>query len=57
MAKKGPRQHTGMKCTVCGDFNYITERNKTNTPEKLSLVKHCRSCRKHTEHKEVGKLK
>mgnify|MGYP001576873313 CR=1 FL=1 len=57
MAKKGPRQSTGMKCTVCNNFNYITERNKTNTTSKLELTKHCRKCRKHTLHKESSKLK
>ena len=57
MAKKGPRQYLGLKCTVCGNFNYISERNKTETQEKLALTKHCRTCRKHTLHKEVSKLK
>jgi len=57
MAKKGPRQSMGLKCTKCGHFNYITERNKTNTPEKLAISKYCRTCRDHTEHKEASKLK
>jgi large subunit ribosomal protein L33 len=55
--KKGPRQHYGLKCTVCGNFNYITERNKVNTPDKLKLNKYCKTCKKTTEHKEVSKLK
>ncbi len=55
--KKGPRQVFGMKCSECGKFNYITERNKVNTPEKLELKKYCKSCRKHTFHKETSKLK
>lgn len=57
MAKKGPRQLAGLRCTVCGKFGYISERNRTNTPDKLGLNKYCRSCRKHTLHKEVSKLK
>lgn len=57
MAKKGPRQHMGLKCSKCGHFNYISERNKTNTPEKLVLSKYCRTCKEHTDHKEVSKLK
>lgn len=57
MAKKGPRQHLGLKCSVCGSFNYITEKSKLNTTEKIELTKHCRQCRKHTLHKEVSKLK
>lgn len=55
--KKGPRQNFGLVCTVCGKFNYITQRNKLNTEEKLKLKKYCRKCRKHTEHKETSKLK
>jgi large subunit ribosomal protein L33 len=57
MAKKGPRQIIGLKCSECGNFNYISERNKTNTPDKLELQKHCRKCRKHTKHTEAKKLK
>lgn len=55
--KKGPRQVLGLKCSVCGNFNYISERNKTNTEGKLQLKKYCRHCRKHQLHKETSKLK
>jgi large subunit ribosomal protein L33 len=55
--KKGPRQHYGLKCTVCKNFNYLTQRNKLNTTEKLKLNKYCKRCRKATEHKEAAKLK
>ncbi len=57
MAKKGPRQLIGFKCTECKNFNYLSERNKTNTPDKLELKKYCSRCKKHTLHKEVSKLK
>lgn len=56
-AKKTPRILLGMVCTVCGAQNYLTERNKTNTPEKLKLVKYCHWCKKRTDHKETQKLK
>lgn len=56
-AKKGPRQIFGLKCAECGSFNYITERNKLNTPEKLQLRKYCNKCKKHQVHKEAKKLK
>jgi large subunit ribosomal protein L33 len=56
-SKKGPRQHYGLKCSVCGSFNYITQRNKLNTPEKLELKKYCNVCKKATLHKEAKKLK
>jgi large subunit ribosomal protein L33 len=55
--KKGPRQDYGLKCGECSSFNYLTPRNKVNTPEKLKLNKYCNVCRKHTEHKESSKLK
>jgi len=57
MAKKGARQLFGLVCKVCNSRNYITERNKVNTEEKLNLVKYCKHCKKRTPHKEVAKLK
>lgn len=58
MAKKGEhRVKVGLVCTVCKNRNYITERNKINTTEKLLLKKFCSFCRKTTDHKEVEKLK
>jgi len=57
MAKKGQRQLIGLACTVCHRRNYVTEKNKTNTPEKLVLKKYCPQCRRITEHKEESKLK
>ncbi|MCL4359945.1 50S ribosomal protein L33 [Patescibacteria group bacterium] len=56
MAKKEQRLVVAMVCTVCKHQNYITYRNKINTPEKISLRKYCRYCRKHTDHKERSKL-
>ena len=55
--KKGPRQDYGLKCTECSNFNYITTRNKVNTPEKLELNKYCKRCQKVAPHKETAKLK
>lgn len=58
MAKKGEhRIKVGLVCTVCKNRNYVTERNKINTTEKLKLKKFCNFCRKKTDHKEVEKLK
>jgi large subunit ribosomal protein L33 len=57
MAKKGDRIFIGLVCSVCKNQNYTSEKNKTNTPEKLTLKKYCRYCRKPTEHKETQKLK
>ena len=57
MAKKGPRQLLGLVCSVCKRQNYVAEKNKINTPEKLSFNKFCKNCRKVTLHKETSKLK
>ncbi|MBI4100797.1 50S ribosomal protein L33 [Candidatus Microgenomates bacterium] len=58
MAKKGEKRVLiGLICQVCKRRNYVTERNKMNTPEKLVLEKYCLRCRKKTEHKETEKLK
>lgn len=58
MAKKGGHRITvGLVCTVCKNRNYLSQRNKINTEEKLKLTKFCKHCRKKTEHKEVDKLK
>ena len=58
MAKKdGHRITLGLACTVCGTRNYITSRNKLNSPDKMKPKKYCKVCKKATEHKEVEKLK
>lgn len=44
-----------MKCTVCGEENYLTEKNKKNTTERLEMKKFCPVCRKSTPHKEKSK--
>ncbi|MEW5746977.1 MAG: 50S ribosomal protein L33 [Nitrospirota bacterium] len=41
------------QCTECKHKNYSSMKNKKNTPDKLQLKKYCRSCRKHTPHKET----
>ena len=56
MAKEG-RPIFALVCSVCKMQNYITSKNKTNTPDKLVLKKYCKKCRKVTDHKESSKLK
>ena len=54
MAKKGEaRENITLKCTVCGEQNFRTEKNKKNTTERLELNKYCPRCRKSTLHKET----
>lgn len=53
MAKKGEnRGPIGLQCSVCGNVIRPTEKNKKNTVDKMSLKKHCPTCRVHTEFKE-----
>ncbi|RJR15312.1 50S ribosomal protein L33 [Candidatus Microgenomates bacterium] len=56
MAKKGQRIIFGLVCETCKSRNYITEKNKLNTKDKLSFKKYCKRCKKITLHKESGKL-
>ncbi|MDA1061163.1 MAG: 50S ribosomal protein L33, partial [bacterium] len=45
MAKKGQRQMMLFACAECNQRNYITEKNKVNTPDKIELKKFCKKCR------------
>ena len=42
-----------LKCSECGEENYLTEKNKKNDPDRISLEKYCPFCKKHTVHKET----
>ncbi len=63
--KKGPRQAVGLKCKVCGAFNYITQYNKNNETlmkqtegkNTFPLNKYCKKCKKVTPHVPTKKLK
>ncbi|HVF68997.1 MAG TPA: 50S ribosomal protein L33 [Xanthomonadales bacterium] len=58
MAKKGEhRIKIGLVCQLCKSRNYISQKNKMETPEKLVLHKFCKFCKKVTDHKESEKLK
>jgi len=56
MAKKGSRILIGLVCEACGKQNYVTEKNKLNTPSPLKVKKYCSSCKKRTVHKETKSL-
>jgi len=56
-SKKTPRILIALLCTVCGAQNYLTQKNKTNTPDKLKFHKYCKWCKTRNEHKESAKLK
>jgi large subunit ribosomal protein L33 len=54
---KGQRLMLAFACNVCKQQNYITTKNKTNTPDKMVLKKYCKFCKKVTDHKESTKFK
>ena len=37
-----------LACTVCKERNYITTKNRRNTPDRLELKKFCPKCGKPT---------
>ncbi len=47
------REQITLECTVCGNRNYMSTRNKKRTTERIQKKKFCRYDRKHTPHKEV----
>jgi len=47
-----PRDNITLKCTVCGEENYITNKNKKEHPDRMETKKYCSRCKKHTMHKE-----
>ncbi len=50
MASK--RDQVILKCSECGEHNYITTRNKKTHPNKMEIKKYCSRCNKETLHKE-----
>ena len=52
-AKAGVRDKVTLACEDCKQRNYITKKNKRNTPEGLEMAKYCRFCGKHTTHRET----
>ena len=42
-----------LACEVCKERNYVTDKNKSNTRDRLELKKYCNRCRAHTAHKET----
>ncbi len=53
VAKKNEaRDAVILKCVICSEENYRTEKNKRNTPDKLEIKKYCPKCQKTVLHKE-----
>jgi len=55
MAAKGKENRIviTLACTECKSRNYVTEKNKKKTTERLALNKYCPRCRAHREHRET----
>lgn len=47
-----PREDIILKCTECGNENYIATKNKRSHPERFEIKKYCKKCDKMTPHKE-----
>ena len=52
MAKNENRANIVLVCSECKHENYVTKKNKKNTPDKLEIIKYCKWCNKETDHKE-----
>lgn len=52
---KDDRINFTLKCTECGEENYLTSKNKRNDPDRLEITKYCPRCKKPTVHKEKKK--
>ena len=48
-----PRDIIVLACEECKERNYSTTKNKRIHAERVTYKKYCRSCRKHTDHKET----
>ena len=42
-----------LACADCKRRNYSTTKNKKNQTGKFEIVKYCKFCNKHTNHKET----
>lgn len=53
MAATDVRPKITLACQECKNRNYITRKNRRNTPDRLSIKKFCSTCRTHNEHRET----
>ncbi|MGI6317070.1 MAG: 50S ribosomal protein L33 [Christensenellales bacterium] len=47
------RTRITLACNECKQRNYDTMKNKKNDPDRITLSKYCRFCKKATEHRET----
>ena len=53
MARGDVRIAVTLACDECKRRNYQTEKSKRNDPNRIELRKYCRSCGRHTGHRET----
>lgn len=53
MARGDVRIAVTLACEECKRRNYQTNKSKRNNPDRISMRKYCRWCRKHTSHRET----
>jgi len=53
MAKNDVRPKITLACVDCKNRNYVSRKNRRNTPDRVELNKFCRKCGKHTAHRET----
>ncbi len=51
--EKRMRINITLACQECKRRNYITSKNKKNTPDRIEIKKYCKFCKKETMHKET----
>ena len=52
-SKSDVRPKITLACEVCKERNYITKKNRRNTPDRLELKKYCPKCKTSTAHRET----
>ncbi len=53
MARGDVRIAVTLACEDCKRRNYQTNKSKRNDPDRITLAKYCRWCRRHTSHRET----
>jgi large subunit ribosomal protein L33 len=53
MARTDVRIAVTLACEECKRRNYQTNKSKRNNPDRITLRKYCRWCRRHTSHRET----
>ena len=53
MARGDVRIAVTLACEECKRRNYQTNKSKRNNPDRITLRKYCKWCRRHTGHRET----